>query len=408
MPSASPIKSVLKAGPNRDVNVYVPASDLTVKQIQDQIPAKYFVRSTSRGLMYLARDIAQLLLAYYLMYTFVCPVLELFSGIMSASPVPAALSTGVVLAVKFATWNVFWIIQGLSGTGLWVLAHECGHQAFSPSRQLNDTIGLICHSAILVPYHSWRITHGNHHKHTNHLTKDTVFVPRKENKIIELAEETPLVQLFWMIVMFVFGWPAYLLFNVASQDYSRRANHFERSSPLFRPDDAQDIIASDLGVLATLTMIGVAVAKFGAFNVFCWYGVPYLWVNFWLIYITYLQHSDIRIPHYSHEEWTFTRGAIAAVDRSYGWLLNSWLHHINDSHVVHHIFSQMPFYHAIEVTRKHIREIIGDTYVEDDSPLIEALCKCWKECRYVVPAEGVSVFYGASKVQEENVATHTR
>lgn len=394
---ASPTKSVLKAGPNKDVNVYVPSSELTVKQIQDRIPPKYFARSTAKSFYYLARDIVQLVAAYYIMYSFVCPGLAAFANAMKASFLPSFLATGLTLAVKFTCWSVFWFVQGLNGTALWVLAHECGHQAFSPSRQINDTIGLICHSAILVPYHGWRITHGNHHKHTNHLTKDNVFVPRKESKVIELVEETPLAQLFWMLVMFLFGWPAYLLFNVASQDYGRRANHFEPSSPLFRPEDARDIVVSDLGILATLAMVGLAVAKYGAWNVVCWYGVPYLWVNFWLLFITYLQHSDIRIPHYSHEEWTFTRGAIAAVDRDYGWLLNEWLHHIHDSHVVHHIFSQMPFYHAVEVTHKYIKDILGETYVEDKSPLLQALCKSWKECRYVVPSEGVSVFYGFTK-----------
>ncbi|KAK7196498.1 delta-12 fatty acid desaturase [Novymonas esmeraldas] len=391
------MKSVLKAGVAKDVDVMVPSSELTIKQIQDRIPAKYFERSALRSLSYVARDICQLLLAYFVMYRAVVPALAAFEGrVYEAAGVHWA-SWALVGAVKLTMWNLFWFVQGLSGTGLWVLAHECGHQAFSPYRSLNNAVGLILHSAVLVPYHSWRITHGNHHKHTNHLTKDTVFVPRKENKVIELLEETPLAMLWGMFVMFIFGWPAYLLFNVASQDYGRRTNHFEPSSPLFRKEDAQDIVLSDMGILATLSVVGLCTYQYGVYNVLCWYVVPYLWVNFWLLYITYLQHSDVRIPHYNHEHWTFVRGAIAAVDRDYGYLLNSWLHHINDSHVVHHLFSQMPFYNAIVVTRHHIKDILGDTYVEDKRPLIEALVKSWKDCRYVIPSEGVSVYYGATK-----------
>ncbi|CAC9535153.1 delta-12 fatty acid desaturase [Leishmania infantum JPCM5] len=391
------MKSVLKAGLKKDVDVRVPSAELTIKQIQDQIPAKYFERSAVWGMYYVFRDICQLLVVHCIMYLAVMPALAGLESRMYEAAGATWVSWALVSAVKLAAWNVFWFVQGLNGTALWVLAHECGHQAFSPYRSLNNAVGLLLHSSVLVPYHSWRITHGNHHKHTNHLTKDTVFVPRKESKVIDLLEETPLVMVTNMLIMFIFGWPGYLLFNVASQDYGRRANHFEPSSPLFRKEDAHDIVLSDIGIFAALTVLGLCTYQYGAHNVFCWYVVPYMWVNFWLLYITYLQHTDIRIPHYNHEHWTFVRGAVAAVDRDYGFLMNNWLHHINDSHVVHHLFSQMPFYHAIQVTRHHIKAILGDNYVEDRRPLIDALCTSWKECAYVVPSEGVSVFYGFNK-----------
>jgi omega-6 fatty acid desaturase (delta-12 desaturase) len=31
-------------------------------------------------------------------------------------------------------------------TGLWVIAHECGHRAFSPNEAFGDAVGLILHS----------------------------------------------------------------------------------------------------------------------------------------------------------------------------------------------------------------------------------------------------------------------
>jgi omega-6 fatty acid desaturase (delta-12 desaturase) len=62
-------------------------------------------------------------------------------------------------------------------TGVWVLAHECGHQSFSDSELVNNTIGTICHSLLLVPYHSWRISHGKHHNNTGSCENDEVFAP---------------------------------------------------------------------------------------------------------------------------------------------------------------------------------------------------------------------------------------
>lgn len=45
--------------------------------------------------------------------------------------------------------------QGGIMTGLWVVAHECGHRAFSDSDLICDVVGLILHSALLVPYHRY-------------------------------------------------------------------------------------------------------------------------------------------------------------------------------------------------------------------------------------------------------------
>lgn len=45
--------------------------------------------------------------------------------------------------------------QGAVCTGIWVIAHECGHGAFSDYTWLNDLVGLVAHSCLLVPYYSW-------------------------------------------------------------------------------------------------------------------------------------------------------------------------------------------------------------------------------------------------------------
>lgn len=60
----------------------------------------------------------------------------------------------------YVLWPMYWYAQGSVMTGVWVLAHECGHQSFSESEFWNNFFGTILHSLLLVPYHSWRITHG--------------------------------------------------------------------------------------------------------------------------------------------------------------------------------------------------------------------------------------------------------
>ncbi len=121
-------------------------------------------------------------------------------------------------------WPLYWFVQGTQMTGVWVLAHECGHQSFSESKTINDLVGLVCHSALLVPYHSWRITHAKHHGNTGSCADDEVFCPKSrsesgksptaEEDLGEVVQEAPVVQLFWIVFMLVVGWmPGYLFFN---------------------------------------------------------------------------------------------------------------------------------------------------------------------------------------------------
>ena len=75
------------------------------------------------------------------------------------------------------------------------------------------------------------------------------------------------------------------------------------------------------------------------------YLVPYLMVNAWLVMITMLQHTHPALPHYNIDSWDWLRGALATCDRSYGFL-DHFHHHIADTHILHHLFSTIPHYHA--------------------------------------------------------------
>lgn len=50
-------------------------------------------------------------------------------------------------AARFALWSIYGFVVGLISTGLWTIAHECGHQAFSESKFVNNSVGWVLHSA---------------------------------------------------------------------------------------------------------------------------------------------------------------------------------------------------------------------------------------------------------------------
>ncbi|MCJ1295030.1 Oleate hydroxylase fah12 [Xylographa carneopallida] len=376
--------------------------DFTIKEIRDAIPAHCYQRSAARGLGYVARDVASLATVFYLFHNFVTP-----------EHIPSTPIRGVL-------WAVYTVVQGLFGTGLWVLAHECGHQSFSPSKTLNDTVGWLCHSALLVPYFSWKISHGKHHKATGHLERDMVFVPKTReqyasklgryvHEISELAEETPIVTAATLIGQQLGGWLYYLTSNITGHNKHERqpegrgkgkqngmfrgVNHFNPSSPLYEAKDEKLIWLSDLGLAITLSVLFTIGAKYGMANLTVWYILPYLWVNHWLVAITFLQHTDPSLPHYEPEAWTYTRGAAATIDREFGFIGRHLLHGIIETHVLHHYVSTIPFYNADEASEA-IKKVMGEHYRSDvEGGSVGFLKSIWKSarwCQWVEASEGTT------------------
>ncbi|KAL1868944.1 Oleate hydroxylase fah12 [Diaporthe australafricana] len=377
--------------------------DYTIKDIRDAIPKHCFERDGVRGMGYVLRDMACLAATFYLFHNFVTP-----------EHIPS-------YPLRFALWGLYTFMQGLFGTGLWVLAHECGHQAFSPSKLYNNVVGWVVHSALLVPYFSWQMSHSKHHKATGHLERDMVFVPRTReqqatrlgkmvHELSELTEETPIYTLLHLIGQQLIGWPNYLLTNITGHNYHERqregrgkgkhngsgggVNHFDPRSPLYEEKDAHLVVLSDIGVGLTATALYFLVQKFGWTNMLVWYFLPYLWVNHWLVAITFLQHTDPSLPHYTGEEWTFVKGAAATIDREFGFIGRHLLHGIIETHVLHHYVSTIPFYKADEATEA-IKPIMGRHYRADvvDGPIgfIKAMYKSARMCQWVEPcaeAEG--------------------
>ncbi|KAI9144489.1 delta-12 desaturase [Paraphysoderma sedebokerense] len=383
--NSPPKKQNAFRSPNVNPASYKPI-DVPLKQIRDAIPAHCFERSLFWSFAYLVHDIV---LASALFY---------FASLIDQFQVN--------VYVKALLWTGYWICQGIVLTGVWVLAHDAGHHGFSDYKYVNYTVGYILHTLLLVPFHSWRITHAKHHKSTGHLSKDQVFVPMTRSEYLatrglkseaeaesapdSIFEDSPLYSLYRIIVMLTAGWPAYILMNVSGQQYSKLYNHFTPSSPFFDERDYWDIVFSDIGIFGMLGALGYACQQYGLWTVAKYYIIPYLFVNGWLVLITFLQHTDPRLPHYRNSAFTFLRGAVATIDRDYG-ILNHFFHSIGDTHVAHHMFSTMPHYHATEATNV-LRKVLGEYYVFDHEGIAKSLWRSYRECQYV-DDDGDVVFF---------------
>ncbi|KAI9291714.1 delta-12 fatty acid desaturase [Neoconidiobolus thromboides FSU 785] len=354
---------------------YTPPN-FTIKELRESIPAHLFKRSTLKSSIHTLIDLLICSILFYIATYF-----DTFS-----------------FAIQLVAWPLYWFFQGVFMTGLWVIAHECGHQAFSDHKAINDFVGFVLHTGLLVPYHSWRISHARHHAHTGHLHEDQVFVPIRRSEhnklydtINESVETAPIYSILRVVRILLFGWPAYLIWNASGQPYKQYTSHFHPTSPIFRPHQAFKVLYSDAGLIVAFSVLAYFIKTTSFWTVAKYYLIPYINVNAWLVTITFLQHTDVYIPHYDPKEWNFVRGALTTVDRDFGWFLNIALHHINDSHVAHHLFSQMPFYNAIEAT-KYLKAKLGQYYLYDRTPLHLSLYRSARNCLFIED-EGDVLFY---------------
>ena len=123
---------------------------------------------------------------------------------------------------------------------------------------------------------------------------------------------------------------------------------------MFAPHHYHQVTFSTVGVLLWLASICVGVHKWGFLVVLRTYLVPYLWVNHWLVLITFLQHTDPLLPHYRAPEFNFTRGALATLDRNLlgdlgsvmAWIGAHATNGISETHILHHVSSKIPHYNA--------------------------------------------------------------
>jgi len=184
--------------------------------------------------------------------------------------------------------------------------------------------------------------------------------------------------------MVTIGWPVYLITNLGgpAKYLNKVHDHFSPYSALFRKEQFYQIIISDIGFFSWLGFICLMMYQHGIMAVAFYYGIPLLITNTHLVIFTYLQHSASYLPHWGEGEFTWLRGALSTVDRSWGFLLDAMFHHIADTHVCHHLFHELPFYNAQEAT-KYIRQVIGEYYLYDETPVLLAFWRTFQECKYV-------------------------
>ncbi|XP_027090211.1 omega-3 fatty acid desaturase, endoplasmic reticulum-like [Coffea arabica] len=291
----------------------------------------------------------------------------------------------IALALHFdnwMVWPVYWAAQGTMFWAIFVLGHDCGHGSFSNNPTLNGFVGHILHSSILVPYHGWRISHRTHHQNHGNVEKDESWVPLPEKTYKNLDYSTKFMR--YKIPFPMFAYPLYLW----SRSPGKTGSHFDPYSDLFQPSDRKYVVTSTVCWTLMLVSLFCLSAVFGVMQMLKIYGIPYLVFVMWLDFVTYLHHHgyEQKLPWYRGQEWSYLRGGLTTVDRDYGLFNN--IHHDIGTHVIHHLFPQIPHYHLVEATRA-AKPVLGKYYREPRKSgpiplhLIENLVRSISQDHYV-------------------------
>lgn len=93
--------------------------EFSIKEIRDHIPSHLFERDLWQSSYWVLHD------------------LVIVGGLFYA----ATYIDRLPVKFQWIAWPAYWIAQGIVSTGVWVLGHECGHQAFSDYKVSYRLIG---------------------------------------------------------------------------------------------------------------------------------------------------------------------------------------------------------------------------------------------------------------------------
>jgi omega-6 fatty acid desaturase (delta-12 desaturase) len=284
-----------------DVNPY---SDLTLKQVIQTIPKTYFQKDPRKAWTAVALSVGAVILGY--------------------------------AAIAFSPWfllPVAWFLTGTALTGFFVIGHDCGHRSFANRRWVNNWVGHIAMLPLIYPFHSWRLLHDIHHRHTNNMDVDNAWAPWLKE---DYAEANTFLQVVYCNMR---GW----LWWLASVPHWG-ALHFNLRN--FEPRDRAKVKRSIAAVVIFAAVFFPTLFYFaGPWGVVKYWLMPWLGYHFWMSTFTLVHHTIPEIQFRPGDTWNEVEAQLSGtLHCDYPHWVEVLCHDIN-VHVPHHISVGIPSYH---------------------------------------------------------------
>ena len=239
------------------------------------------------------------------------------------------------LGIAYLPWfflPLTWIFTGTALTGFFVIGHDCGHRSFAQRRWVNDLVGHLFMMPLIYPFHSWRILHNKHHKHTNKMEVDNAWHPMRPETYDSLDWFTQkgyqaLRGRFWWVASIV-HWVG-LHFNL---------KQFEAK------DHGKVKLSIAVAVLFAAIAFPLLIINVGVWGFVKFWLMPWLVYHFWMSTFTLVHHTAPDIEFRSVEEWHEAKAQLSGtVHCKYPAWVELLCHDIN-VHIPHHLSTAIPSY----------------------------------------------------------------
>ena len=274
---------------------------------------------------------------------------DLFRSVLELS-ITIVAYVGLWVAAWMAMSVSYWLSLAISVPAaaflvrLFLVQHDCGHDAFFKNRRVNKWVGRVMGVLTLTPYAVWQKAHAIHHASTGNLDKrgigdiDTLTV--EEYKALSTFKRIAYRIYRHPLILFVIG-PAYmfLLDNRIPTKLLRKEGRYWMSA---------------MGTnLAVLILAGVVIYFVGL--------VPFLMVQLPItifaaslgVWMFYVQHQFEETVWEESGDWNVHE---AALNGSSYYDLPKWLAWMTGNigiHHVHHLYSKIAFYRLPQVLRDY-------------------------------------------------------
>jgi omega-6 fatty acid desaturase (delta-12 desaturase) len=266
---------------------------------------------------------------------------------LAATIVPFALIMAAMLFAVAAGYYVALALVPLAGLfllRLFIIQHDCGHEAFFKSRKSNDWMGRAIGTLTLTPFDCWRRSHSLHHAGTGNLDARG-FGDVDTLTLREYSESKWIARAFYRLYrhpLFLMGLgPAYLFLL-----------RHRLPIGLMKAGAIYWISALTTNAVTAAILVGLAFA-FGA-GVTALVFLPVLLfaasMGVWLFYV---QHQFEHAAWARREDWEFHAFALAGSTYLHLPAPLRWFTGNIGIHHVHHLMSRIPFYRLPDVIRTY-------------------------------------------------------
>lgn len=239
-----------------------------------------------------------------------------------------------------------WIWTGTALTGLFVLAHDCGHRSFAKRRWVNDLVGHVLMLPLIYPFHPWRILHDRHHRFTNQLKQDNAWEPWTQEAFLA---SVPAIQSLYRGLRGHFWWTGSIIHWLTLHFDLRQFSEQERPK-----------VRLSIGVCLGFALVFFPLLFYwtGVWGVVKFWLLPWLVYHFWMSTFTLVHHTDAGIPFQPAERWNAATAQLTGtVHCDYPGWVELLCHDIN-VHIPHHISVAIPSYH-LRLAQRSLEENWG-------------------------------------------------